>query len=154
MKTISGTFLLISLSIITISCSPKTEPFNYGKDNCYFCKMGIVDPKYGGEVITKKSKVYKFDDLICMVRFLQSGTLKEKEIAKKVIINFDHGSSVGEKENDFLDVNKATFWVSPELRSPMGSNAAAFASQQAAEKARTGKEGQLMNWDEIYKKIK
>lgn len=154
MKTISGTFLLISLSIITISCSPKTEPFNYGKDNCYFCKMGIVDPKYGGEVITKKSKVYKFDDLICMVRFLQSGTLKEKEIAKKVIINFDHGSSVGEKENDFLDVNKATFWVSPELRSPMGSNAAAFASQQAAEKARAGKEGQLMNWDEIYKKIK
>ena len=154
MKTISGTFLLISLSIITISCSPKTEPFNYGKDNCFFCKMGIVDPKYGGEVITKKSKVYKFDDLICMVRFLQSGTLKEKEIAKKVIINFDHGSSVGEKENDFLDVNKATFWVSPELRSPMGSNAAAFASQQAAEKARTGKEGQLMNWDEIYKKIK
>ena len=154
MKPISGTFLLISLSIITISCSPKTEPFNYGKDNCYFCKMGIVDPKYGGEVITKKSKVYKFDDLICMVRFLQSGTLKEKEIAKKVIINFDHGSSVGEKENDFLDVNKATFWVSPELRSPMGSNAAAFASQQAAEKARAGKEGQLMNWDEIYKKIK
>ena len=154
MKTISGTFLLISLSIITISCSPKTEPFNYGKDNCYFCKMGIVDPKYGGEVITKKSKVYKFDDLVCMVRFLQSGTLKEKEIAKKVIINFDHGSSVGEKENDFLDVNKATFWVSPELRSPMGSNAAAFASQQAAEKARAGKEGQLMNWDEIYKKIK
>ena len=154
MKTISGTFLLISLSIITISCSPKTEPFNYGKDNCYFCKMGIVDPKYGGEVITKKSKVYKFDDLICMVRFLQSGTLKEKEIAKKVIINFDHGSSVGEKENDFLDVKKATFWVSPELRSPMGSNAAAFASQQAAEKARAGKEGHLMNWDEIYKKIK
>ena len=154
MKTISGTFLLISLSIITISCSPKTEPFNYGKDNCYFCKMGIVDPKYGGEVITKKSKVYKFDDLICMVRFLQSGTLKEKEIAKKVIINFDHGSSVGEKENDFLDVNKATFWVSPELRSPMGSNAAAFASQQAAAKARAGKEGQLLNWDEINKKIK
>ena len=138
---------LIAVSILAISCSPKTEPFNYGKDNCYFCKMGIVDPKYGGEVVTKKSKVYKFDDLACMVRFLQSGTLTENEIAKKVIINF-------EKENDFLDVNKVIFWASPELRSPMGSNAAAFASQQAAEKAKAGKEGQLMNWDELYKKIK
>ena len=138
---------LIAVSILAISCSPKTEPFNYGKDNCYFCKMGIVDPKYGGEVVTKKSKVYKFDDLVCMVRFLQSGTLTENEIAKKVIINF-------EKENDFLDVNKVIFWASPELRSPMGSNAAAFASQQAAEKAKAGKEGQLMNWDELYKKIK
>ena len=138
---------LIAVSILAISCSPKTEPFNYGKDNCYFCKMGIVDPKYGGEVVTKKSKVYKFDDLVCMVRFLQSGTLKETEIAQKVILNF-------EKENDFLDFNKAIFWASPELRSPMGSNAAAFATQQAAEKAKAGKEGQLMNWDELYKKIK
>jgi copper chaperone NosL len=109
--------------------------------------MGIVDPKYGGEVVTKKSKVYKFDDLVCMVRFLQSGTLKEEEIAKKVIINF-------EKQNDFLDINKAVFWASPELRSPMGTNTAAYSSQQAAEKAKKGKEGQLLTWDDLYKKIK
>lgn len=148
MKTISFTFSLIALSIMAISCSPKTEPFKYGKDNCYFCKMGIVDPKYGGEVVTKKSKVFKFDDIVCMVRFLQSGTLKENEIAQKVIINFEKG-------NDFLDVNKAVFWASPELRSPMGSNAAAYSSQQVAEKAKAGKEeGQIMTWDELYKKIK
>ena len=147
MKIPCLTITPIALSMLAISCSPKTEPFNYGKDNCYFCKMGIVDPKYGGEVVTKKSKVYKFDDVICMVRFLQSVTLKENEIAKKVIINFD-------KANDFLDVTKAIFWASPERRSPMGSNAAAFASQQAAEKAKVGKEGELMNWEELYKKIK
>jgi copper chaperone NosL len=133
--------------LLLLSCTAKTEPFTYGKDNCYFCKMGIVDPKYGGEVVTKKSKVYKFDDFVCMVRFLQSNVLKEEEVAKKVVINF-------EKENDFLDVNKTIFWVSPELRSPMGSNAAAFATAQAAEKARSGKDGQLFSWDELYKKIK
>lgn len=147
MKIPCLTITSIALSMLAISCSPKTEPFNYGKDNCYFCKMGIVDPKYGGEVVTKKSKVYKFDDVICMVRFLQSVTLKENEIAKKIIINFD-------KANDFLDVNKAIFWTSTELRSPMGSNTAAFGSQQAAEKAKAGKEGMLLNWDELYKKIK
>jgi copper chaperone NosL len=135
------------ISLIIASCSPKTEPFKYGKDNCYFCKMGIIDPKFGGEVVTKKSKVYKFDDVICMARFLQSGTLKEEEIAKKVIINF-------EKENDFLDVSKAIFWVSPELRSPMGSNAAAFSTQQAAANMKGDKEGQLATWDELYKKVK
>lgn len=148
--TINFTALSVPALILTLiisSCSAKTEPFNYGKDNCHFCKMGIIDPKFGGEVVTKKTKVYKFDDVVCMVRFLQSGTLQEKEIAKKVIINF-------EKENDFLDVNKTVFWASPELRSPMGSNAAAFASQQAAEKAKAGKDGQLLSWDEIYKKNK
>jgi copper chaperone NosL len=147
MKTAVLSIPVIALSILISSCSAKPEPFKYGKDDCYFCKMGIVDPKFGGEVITKKSKVYKFDDVICMVRYLKSGQLKEEEIAKKVIINF-------EKENDFLDAGKTTFWVSPELRSPMGSNAAAFMSQQAAEKTKGGKEGQLMTWDELYNKIK
>ena len=109
--------------------------------------MGIVDPKFGGEVVTKKSKVYKFDDLVCMVRFLQSGTLNEEEIAKKVIINY-------ENKDEFLDVSKTVFWTSPELRSPMGSNTAAFSSRQAADKVKAGKEGQVFTWDELYKKIK
>ena len=121
-------------------------PFKYGKDDCYFCKMGIVDPKFGGEVITKKGKVYKFDDIICMVRFLKADGVKENDIEEKVVIN-------AEKENAFLDVSNTIFCVSSELRSPMGSNAAAFSSQQAAEKAKAGKEGVLMNWDEIFKKI-
>jgi copper chaperone NosL len=137
----------IVLTMLITSCSAQPEPFKYGKDECHLCKMGIVDPKYGGEVITKKGKVYKFDDIICMVRFLKDEGVKEKDISQKVIINF-------EKENDFLDVSKTTYWISPELRSPMGSNAAAFSSRQAAEKAKAGKEGQLMSWDELYNKIK
>jgi copper chaperone NosL len=109
--------------------------------------MGIVDPGFGGEIITKKGKLYKFDDIICMVRFLKNEGVKEKDIDEKVVINF-------EKENDFLVVSKTIFRISPELRSPMGSNAAAYSSQQAAEKAMAGKDGQLMNWDELYNKIK
>jgi len=147
MKTSVVAIPVIALAIMVSSCSAQPEPFRYGKDDCYFCKMGIVDSKFGGEVITKKGKVYKFDDVICMVRYLKSGVLKEDEIAQKVVINF-------EKENDFLDVQKIIFWVSPELKSPMGSNAGGFSSPQAAEKVRAGKEGQLMNWDELYSKIR
>jgi len=137
----------IALLLLFTACTAKPEPIKYGKDDCYFCKMGIIDPKYGGEIVTKKSKVYKFDDVICMIRFLQSGQLKENEISEKVVINF-------EKQNDFIDVAKTIFWVSPELRSPMGSNAAAFISKQNAEKAKNGKEGLLLTWNEMYLKIK
>jgi copper chaperone NosL len=82
-----------------------------------------------------------------MVRFLKSGTLKDNEIAERVVINF-------EKENDFLDVEKTTFWINPELRSPMGSNAAAFSSKQAAEKVKGNKEGDLLLWNDLYQRIK
>ena len=49
-----------------------------------------MDPKFGGEVITKKGKIYKFDDLHCMVSFLKSGGSRLKKILRKnVIINFE-----------------------------------------------------------------
>jgi copper chaperone NosL len=136
---------LIPLMFFT-SCNAQPEPFKYGIDNCHACKMGIMDPRFGAEIITTKGKVYKFDDLICIVRFLKSGAIKQEEIKQNVIINF-------EKENDFIDVKNAFFFVSNELRSPMGSNAAAFTTEQAAQKAKAGKEGELMKWDAIYNKI-
>lgn len=128
------------------SCSARPEPFIFGKDNCHTCKMGVMDAKFGAEIITTKGKVYKFDDLICMVRFLKSDALKPEEIKQTVVINFD-------KENDFIDVKEAVFFVSNELRSPMGSNTAAFVSEDAAKKMNAGNEGRLMKWDEVYNEI-
>jgi copper chaperone NosL len=81
-----------------------------------------------------------------MTRFLQSGIVKDGDIAHKVVVNF-------KKENEFLDVAKATFWVSNELKSPMGSNTAAFVSKQAAEKERGNKEGEIVTWNEMYKRV-
>jgi copper chaperone NosL len=132
--------------IFFTSCNAQPESFKYGTDNCHACKMGIMDPKFGAEIVTRKGKVYKFDDLICIVRFLKSWAIKQDEIKQNVVINF-------EKENDFIDVKKAFFFVSNELRSPMGSNAAAFITEQAAQKAKAGKEGELMKWEAIYNKI-
>ena len=137
---------LAALLILTLSfssCSTKPEPVKYGQDNCYACKMGMADPKFGGEVITKKGKVFKFDDVICMIRFLKSGALKPGEIKQNVVINF-------EKQNDFIDVKDAFFFTSSELRSPMGSNTAAFMTEAAVKK--TG-EGQIIKWDELYSKL-
>lgn len=145
-KLVSFTGHGLILTLLVASCSPKTEEFNYGKDNCSFCKMGIMDARFGAEIVTKKSKVYKFDDLGCMVKFLQSGTVEEKDIKHKVTINFI-------KKNDFIDVTKAFFWSDPELRSPMGSNIAAFPSAEAARKVKSGKPGELLSWEEVYKKL-
>lgn len=144
LKSIPKVVVAASFFIFFTSCSTKPEPFNYGKDVCYTCKMGIVDPKFGGEVITKKGKVYKFDDMICMTRFLKSGEVKEDQIRQNVTINF-------QKQNDFIHVNNATFYVSPDLKSPMGGNAAGFISQQEAESFKGQGNGQIMNWDELYK---
>jgi len=128
------------------SCSNKPQLFNYGKDVCDNCKMTIVDPKFGGEVITKKGKVYKFDDVKCMINFLKTGEVKGKNISQKLVINF-------QKQNDFIDAGKAFFLLSAELKSPMAGNAAAFTARQEAEKIKTNVQGHVIFWDEVYNNV-
>lgn len=139
--------LLMSLSFIFLSCSTKPQPFESGKDSCHFCKMSITDTRFGAEIITKKGKVFKFDDLHCLVAFIKNGTEKEENISKNLTILF-------EKPNNFSEVKKAVFVFSQELRSPMGSNTAAFENKDAAEKFMKGKQGEILNWQQVYDKLK
>lgn len=137
---------LTMLTFFLTSCSVQPEPFKYGTDVCHTCKMGIADIKFGTEIVTKKGKLYKFDDIGCMVRYLKSGAIEQKNITQTVVINF-------EKKDDFLDVNKAVFAISDEIRSPMNFNTAAFAGSDAAQKFLIGKKGNIVIWNEIYNRI-
>ncbi len=139
---------LSSLLLIVLfsSCSSQPEPFHYGQDLCHTCKMGIIDPKFGGELITTKGKLYKFDDLNCMALFIRSGKVPQSQIDKMVVINY-------EKEQDFIDVQKSYFLLSPALKSPMSGNAAAFTSQEAAQKLNTDFNGKIIRWSEFCEQI-
>jgi len=139
---------LLSLAFLSFSCSTKPQPFETGKDNCHFCKMGITDTRFGGELITKKGKIFKFDDLVCLANFLKAGGEEPGNISKTLTVLF-------EKPNEFLDVNKASFVVSPELKSPMGSNTAAFSSRAAADNFTKDKQGaMIINWSQLLGKVK
>ncbi|MFI5185792.1 MAG: nitrous oxide reductase accessory protein NosL [Chitinophagales bacterium] len=148
LKSVSKVSVAASVLLFFIfSCSNKPQPFSYGKDVCDNCMMTIVDPKFGGELITKKGKAYKFDDLACMIHFLKSGPINENDISQKLVINFQN-------QNDFIDAGKAFYLISPELKTPMGGNAGAFVSQQEAENNKTRIPGDVMNWDVVYSKLR
>ncbi|MBN8675533.1 MAG: nitrous oxide reductase accessory protein NosL [Chitinophagales bacterium] len=134
--------LLIALILTTVSCNTKPSPFDPGKDVCHFCKMSITDTRFGGELITKKGKIFKFDDLHCMISFLKAGTETDNNLSQKLTINF-------EKPNTFLDVDKAVFVISPELKSPMGSHTAGFETQASATQFSKGKQAEITNWKNL-----
>lgn len=146
-KTAKAAVLLLPFMFMLDSCHTKPEPFASGKDNCYFCKMGITDTRFGGELITKKGKIYKFDDLHCLISFLKAGGEEEKNISQTVTVLFN-------KPNEFLDVNKASFVISPELKSPMGSNAAGFTDNNAAQDFARNNQAQTATWQDLYSKVK
>ena len=139
---------LLLPAIILLSCSTKPEPFKPGTDNCHFCKMGITDTRFGGELITKKGKMYKFDDLICLARFLNQGGEPADNISKTYTVLFD-------RPNEFSETQNALLVTDPELRSPMGSQTAGFASAAAAEKYISGKKNCISSsWQQFLDKTK
>ncbi len=142
MNFIMRKHIVLLIAITFSACSQEPQPINYGKDECSECKMTIMDEKFATEIITSKGKVFKFDDLVCMVQFINSGVVKENETAKKLVINY-------EDKNDFLDVEMATFCFNEDLRSPMGGNTAAFQSNEAAIAFKKDKPGVILKWDEV-----
>jgi copper chaperone NosL len=128
------------------SCSTKPQPFAYGKDVCDDCSMTIMDPKFGGEIITKKGKVFKFDDAHCLVHFIKKGGVKEADIAQTVFVDY-------ENEQNFLDVKSSYFVVSDQLKSPMNSNAASFPSKEKAEQKVGQANGSVKTWEELKQSL-
>jgi copper chaperone NosL len=119
-----ASFLLFVLWFVLVACSVKPEPINYGKDNCHLCKMTIMDKKFGAEVVTVKGKVYKFDDVNCMVNFLNSGFLEERDVAYRLVVDYS-------RPGHLIAADEAFYIKSPDIRSPMASQVASFETDES-----------------------
>ena len=134
-------FLLLSMALLAVACSPKAEPIDYGKEECAFCKMTIVSPQFASEVVTQKSKAFKYDAIECMLQAPQ-----EDKVALHLVCDYLH-------ENTLIDATKATYLISKEIQSPMGAYLAAFASKDEAQKVQAEKGGDLYDWAGIQAKF-
>ncbi len=136
---------IAALVLLFSSCSTEPEPFQYGKDMCASCKMTIMVPKFAAQIVTKKGRVFKFDDAHCVASY--TATLQAKDIAKTVFNDFSDNTK-------FVDARTAYFVQSPNLKSPMNGNSAAFASKAAAEQIAAQNSTALLSWDELKAKLK
>jgi copper chaperone NosL len=144
MKTlIFNTLIIFTLSLIGMACAIETEPINYGSDLCSFCKMTIIDKKYGTELVTSKGKVFKFDDVSCMVKYMKSSGMEESNYKHIVLSSFD-------KSGELIPVKKAFFVKSEKLQSPMQGNVAAFNTELEAKKfIKSDTTSKSMVWTEL-----
>jgi copper chaperone NosL len=126
-----------------VSCQSEPEPINYGKDNCEFCKMTIMDKKYGAELVSKKGKVLKFDDLICLVNYMKTSQTED--------INYSHiVINAVNQPGQLIDFKKAIFVKSPEIRSPMLGKVAVFSIDSEAQKyLATDSLSKVISWEEV-----
>ena len=136
-------FLLSAMAyaLVTLSsCNSEPPAIIFGKDYCEFCKMTIMDKKFGAELINKKGKAIKFDSGECMVGYMNAD--KDFEVNKTLIINY---SNPGE----LLDADKSFFLHGGDVNSPMGGQLAAFKTREDAEKIQKELQGELILWEKV-----
>ncbi len=126
-------------------CAVDPEPIRYGKDACHSCKMTIVDNKFGCEIVTNKGKIFKFDDVLCLVRYMKTGQVLETDIRHLVVNDYLAGGQ-------FIDVNKAWWVFTPAFRSPMNGNIAAIKSKNDKNSISL-KDLRDMTWQEVYQQF-
>ncbi len=137
--------LAMAFSITALSsCSTQPQPLRVGQDNCDFCKMTVSDHRFGAEIITKKGKVFKFDDERCIVGFLNSKKVVKEDIAGIYFIDFAI-------PNKLVNVNNALFLQCPALKSPMGGNIAAFSNEDSLAKVFQQINGNQISWEDMQK---
>jgi copper chaperone NosL len=137
----------IVILMTLISCSVEPQPLQYGKDACHSCKMTLMDNKFGAEVVSRKGKIFKFDDTNCLIGFLNSDQLKEEEIAYCLITDFASPGTL-------VDAKTAFYVKSEEIKSPMAGKVAAFQNKNTLTSHKENWKGIELSWGELITEFK
>lgn len=132
----------LGLSLLLWSCNPQSQPIDYGADKCEFCRMSIVDQRFGGEIVTQKGKIYKYDAVECLVNYIDERI--EDETALKLVL-----TNTYDNPGKLNDAKSCVYLKSENMPSPMGMYLNPFQNPAEAEKAKTQNEGQIMSWEEL-----
>jgi len=145
MKTINkkvATALAGVLIFGLMSCSSGPQPIKLGQDACSFCKMSIADNHFGAEIVTKKGKVYKFDDMHCIAGFIKSNEVAKSDIKEIWLVNYA-------EPHNFIAAQKAFLLRSAELHSPMGGNIGNFDDENKLKDVLKNAKGEQLTWDQF-----
>jgi copper chaperone NosL len=104
--------------------------------------MTVADPRFGGQLVTRKGQVFVFDDAGCLAAFVHEGTVAPDQIASLWVNDF----LVSDR---LLDATTALYLAPDSTRTPMGSGVIAVASSPAADTLRSRLGGETLTWQQV-----
>lgn len=148
MKKYTFLFVGFVLLALVLGCNSGPVPLEFGKDGCEFCKMILMDPKFGCEIVTDKGRVYKFDDINCMIQYMEEQNLDELGNHQFYIIDYH-------QPGHLIDAREAHYLYAEEIRTPMAARTVAFGDIMLRQKFSVGIENpKFMTWSDIVEYFK
>ncbi|MBP7515291.1 MAG: nitrous oxide reductase accessory protein NosL [Flavobacteriales bacterium] len=137
---------MLALGLSTACTTPGPPLIDFGKVECASCRMNVVDQQFASAIVTKKGRTYAFDSPECMVQHVADGSIDETEVASWWVCDHAHPGTL-------IDATKAHYLSSPELRSPMNGNTAAFALEADRTNTATSFPGETLDWSAVRKRL-
>ena len=133
--------LSLMLAALLASCGNVDGPptIEFGKAECAFCRMNVVDEQFASALVTKGGRTYSFDSPECMVQHVADGTIAEDQVRSWWVCDHAH-------PGDLVDATGALYLRSTTLRSPMNGNVAAFSNSTDRGAAASQHPGDLLDW--------
>ncbi|WP_187648307.1 nitrous oxide reductase accessory protein NosL [Nitrosophilus labii] len=133
--------LLIIFTLFLTGCEKKDytkEPpkLHWDRDMCERCKMAISDRKFAVEAIGEDGKVYRFDDIGCLILWQNK---EHPEIRFKKIWIKDA------KSGKWIDAKKAKYTT--DSITPMGYGFAAFNENEKPENK------EIIDYEEVKRRV-
>lgn len=146
-NTMLRIFTLLAAVVLLAACQVEPRPIRYGQDMCHHCKMTLMDPKFGAELVTQKGKIYVFDDVNCLMAFLESEEVKQEQIKHYLVGDFTQPEAL-------IDATTAFYLKSDAIKSPMASAIAAFPDEKSMKEFKKTHQGIYLAWGELITQFK
>jgi copper chaperone NosL len=143
-------WILIFIPLVTVlitSCSKKPQPINYGEDECEFCKMMVMDKRYGSELVTDKGKIFFFDSIECLIGYIDNKNISRNDYSSVWVSNYADPGNI-------IDASKAIFLKNDELRSPMGLNVLAVETKEQFERTFNQYGGEQLKFEDLFELVR
>ena len=122
------------------SCATSDKPtIEFGKVECAYCRMNVMDRQFAAAIMTKGGRTYAFDSPECMVRHVADGRIAEEQVQGWWVSDHEHPGTL-------LDATKALYLHASTLHSPMNGNVAAFPDAHARDQAMREHPGEALDW--------
>jgi copper chaperone NosL len=133
---------LLLLGVVGVSCQAGVREIRYRQDTCARCRMIVMDPRYGCELVTRRGKALIFDSVEC----LAAHTLEVPDDAResRVLLVTHHA-----RPARLAAADSSLYLRCAELPSPMGLGLSACADRHAAEELRRLHGGELLSWPQV-----